>query len=93
MKNPYRTQTFATEHDGHRVELEWDPTLVVLNRIKLRIDGNVTDSTTAFYGTKSLRGQAGSETVTVEIHSGWRGQMSRCTLHAGSTTKELQPVD
>jgi hypothetical protein len=83
----YRTKTYATDVDGHRVEVEFDKSLVVLNRVRLLVDGKEVDRGSIFYGSTTL----GSDTppVRVEIGSGWIGQMKYCRLRAGERQEDL----
>ena len=57
--------------------------IVVLNRAKLRIDGDVVDSASVVYGEKELRtALPGGGEVLVTIDSGMAGELRRAQLQA-----------
>ncbi|UNX56286.1 hypothetical protein MF406_08865 [Georgenia sp. TF02-10] len=77
----YQTRYFGGSTGGHDVELEFDKKLMVLNRPRLRVDGELADSSRVFYGDKDLRASLPDGTeITVRIHSGMYGELSRPQL-------------
>lgn len=75
------TTRYGTTHDSHRVELEFDQSLMVLNRAKLFVDGELVDSQNVLYGTKELSATlADGATIVVRLHSGMVGELDRPQL-------------
>ncbi len=75
-------QRYAIEDVGRRIEVEFDTSLVFLNRLRLFVDGRRADERSIFWGTTRLHADPadGGGPVTVEVGSGWRGQMTKCVL-------------
>lgn len=73
--------SYTATVDGHRVELEFDQRLVVLNRARLLVDGELVDSTRVVYGDEDLRATLsdGSELV-IRLHSGMVGELTRAQV-------------
>ncbi|MDO9356433.1 MAG: hypothetical protein Q7T55_22235 [Solirubrobacteraceae bacterium] len=75
------TKTYAGSSGGHAVELEFDKKLLVLNRARLRVDGDEVDKANVFYGEKSLKAEVdGGSTIEVVIDSGGAGELTRAQL-------------
>lgn len=67
--------------DNHEVEIEFDKKLLVLNRIRLLIDGQTVDSAHVIYGDRELRAQAPDGTpVSVIISSDMVGELVRAQI-------------
>jgi hypothetical protein len=78
----------------HRVELEFDTRLVVLNRARLYVDGQEVDSAQVVYGDRDLRAPLadGSEAV-IRLHSGMVGELTRAQIERGDGQwEDMQPV-
>jgi len=72
---------YGAIHDGHDVELEFDKKLVVLNRARLRVDGDVVDTAKIFYGNGDLTTTLPDGTqIGVRLHSGMVGELVRAQL-------------
>lgn len=81
----YERRSWAGEHDGRQVELIFDETLMVLNRLTLRVDGKEVDKNTVFYGTKELSGDG----VTVAVGSGWTGECTGAVIRTDAGERVL----
>jgi hypothetical protein len=81
-------QRYAIESAGRRIEVELDTSLVFLNRLRLFVDGRRADERSIFWGTARLHADPadGDRPVTIEVGSGWRGQMTRCVLVEEATS-------
>ena len=67
--------------NGHRVELEFDTTLQVLNRARLYVDGQQADKVSVVYGEKDLSTTLPDGTaVVLRIHSGMAGELTRAQM-------------
>ena len=77
----YGTRVYGAELDGHDVALEFDKSLVVINRARLFVDSREVDSTKAWYGDKRLEATTddGVE-IVVEVDSGMVGELTRAQL-------------
>ena len=78
----------------HRVELEFDKKLVVMNRARLFVDGREVDSTAVVYGDRDLRAplEDGGE-VVIRLHSGMNGELTRAQIDRGDGRwEDMQPV-
>lgn len=77
----YGTRVYGAELDGHDIALEFDKSLVVINRARLFVDSQEVDSTKVWYGDKRLEATTddGVE-VVVEIDSGMAGELTRAQL-------------
>lgn len=85
----YKVRRYGTEHDGKDVVLEFDERLVVLNRLRLHVDGRKIDETSIFYGTKRL--DLGDSTQ-VEVGAGFLGECTGASLRTPSgSTEHLAP--
>lgn len=88
----YGTRRYGTTVDGTEVEIDFDRSLVVLNRITLLIDGRPVDRRSVFYGTTRLHGEllgeGASRQVSVDVRSGVYGQLVEATLDG----REEQPL-
>jgi hypothetical protein len=66
---------------GHDVELEFDKTLLVLNKASLTVDGQLVDSELIHYGERELNTQLPDGTsVTVAVFSGMVGELTKAQL-------------
>ena len=91
----YDTKRYGAEVDGHRVELEFDKSLVVLNRVRLLVDGHTVDQGSILYGSTRLHGELPGDPprpVVVQVGSGWAGQLTEAVLEDGAGRRELQPL-
>jgi hypothetical protein len=63
---------YAVEHAGRRIEVELDSSLVLLNRLRLFVDGRLADERSIFWGTTRLHADPpdGGRPVAVEAGSG-----------------------
>lgn len=71
---------YRADVDGHLVEIEFDRRRVVLNEIRLFVDGEQVDRGSVFYGDKELRAPVGSSEVTVVVTSGLVGELLRAQV-------------
>jgi hypothetical protein len=72
---------YGTEVAGHRVELEFDQKLQVVNRARLLVDGVEVDSAKVVYGDKELTTTLDDGTpVHVVLSSGMVGELVRAQL-------------
>lgn len=71
--------------DNHRVELDFDQKLVVLNRARLMLDGQEVDSARVVYGERELSTtlEDGTE-IEIRLHSGMVGELTRAQIRTGS---------
>lgn len=76
----YERHSWIGEQDGRSIKLVFDEKLVVLNRLKLIIDGEQVDRGSVFYGVKELSGAG----VTVVVGSGWIGECTGVVLRGPS---------
>jgi hypothetical protein len=77
----YKDKAYGAEVDGHDVAIEVDKKLMVLNRVRLYIDGKKVDEASVFYGDKTL--EATTDTgfhVAVAINSGGAGALTRAQV-------------
>jgi len=74
----YGDKVYATEVDGHDVAIEFDKKLLVVNRVRLYVDGAQVDEAKVVYGDKTL-GTTTADGVRVEvtIDSGGGGELTR----------------
>jgi len=81
--------------DGQEVEIEFDKRLLVLNRVRLILNGHTVDSATVVYGDRELRAQTpeGSP-VSVVVSSGMVGELVRAQIRRpdGSLIDLAQPA-
>jgi hypothetical protein len=85
---------FGATSGAHRVELEFDKRLVVMNRARLYVDGQEVDSTKVVYGDRDLRAPLadGTEAV-IRLHSGMSGELTRAQIERGEGQwEDMQPV-
>ena len=77
----YGTRVYGAELGGHDVALEFDKSLVVINRARLFVDSREADRTKVWYGDKRLEATTddGVE-VVVEIDSGMVGELTKAQL-------------
>jgi len=72
---------YGGRFDDHEIEIEFDRLLVVLNRVRLIIDGVTVDSTQVVYGDRELTAQTADGTpVTIIISSGMVGELVRAQI-------------
>ena len=72
---------YGGRFDGHEIEIEFDKKLVVLNRIRLIIDGQAVDSAQVVYGDRELEAKAPDGTpVTIIVSSGMMGELVRAQI-------------
>jgi hypothetical protein len=77
----YKTKRYGMTYDGRDVELEFDKKLVVLNRARLRVDGELVDKANIYYGDKELTTTAGDGLeIVVTIDAGMYGELTRAQL-------------
>ncbi|MFB9312986.1 hypothetical protein [Nocardioides plantarum] len=78
----------------HRVELEFDKRLVVMNRARLLVDGQEVDSAKVVYGDRDLRATlADGAEVVIRLHSGMNGELTRAQIERGDGRwEDMQPV-
>ncbi|MEJ2869284.1 hypothetical protein WCD74_16025 [Actinomycetospora sp. OC33-EN08] len=74
---------FGTEVDGRLVEIEFDRRKVVLNAVRLFVDGAEVDAGRVFYGEKELRATIGGREVVVAVVSGMVGELLRAQVRRG----------
>ena len=81
LKGVLEITRYGASHAGHDVELEFDRRLVVLNRARLKVDGELVDSAKIFYGEKELKTTAPDGTeIIVAVDSGMSGEVTRAQL-------------
>ncbi|MEP6560981.1 MAG: hypothetical protein ABJD68_07880 [Nakamurella sp.] len=72
---------YAATIDSHAVELEFDSSLIVLNRVRLFVDGARMDDATVFYGERELTATAADGVqILVKVGSGMVGEPQRPQL-------------
>jgi hypothetical protein len=72
---------YGSTINGHDVELEFDKTLLVLNKASLTVDGQLVDSELIHYGERELNTQLPDGTsVTVAVFSGMVGELTKAQL-------------
>jgi hypothetical protein len=75
---------YGTQVNGHEVELEFDQSRIVLNKATLRVDGQPVSSQHIFYGERDLTTSLADGTeITVAVHSGMVGELTRAQLRTG----------
>ena len=79
-------KTFTATIDGHDIKLEFDNKLVVTNRLRLYVDGELVDSDRVVYGTKELRAPVDGGEVELRVHSGMAGEPDRPQLRGSDGT-------
>lgn len=78
------TTRYGGRFDDHEVEIEFDKTLVVINRIRLIIDGLTVDAAKVVYGDRELQAEASDGTpVHVIVSSGMVGELVRAQVRRG----------
>lgn len=76
-----RIARYAGELGGHTVELEFDKTLVVLNKASLSVDGQLVDAELIHYGERELTAQLSDGTsIAVAVTSGMVGELTRAQV-------------
>ena len=76
-----RIARYAGELNGHAVELEFDKTLLVLNKASLSVDGRLVDAELIHYGERELTTQlADGTSIAVVVSSGMVGELTRAQL-------------
>lgn len=76
-----RITKYGTTLDGHDIELEFDQKLIVLNRARLRVDGEQVDALNVVYGDKELTTTLADGTeITVKLDSGMVGELVRAQV-------------
>ena len=76
-----RIAHYFGELNGHAVELEFDKTLLVLNKASLSVDGRLVDAELIHYGERELTTQLPDGTsVSVAVTSGMVGELTRAQL-------------
>ena len=88
----YQTKVYGGTIDGHDVAIEFDKKLMVLNRVRLHVDGEEVDRESVFYGEKTLEATLADGTaVVVTIDSGMAGELTRAQLRqADGSWHDLQ---
>jgi hypothetical protein len=75
---------YATSMNGHEIELEFDKSLVVLNKAILRVDGQTVGAEYICYGERALSTRLADGTeVEVAVHSGMVGELTRAQVRTG----------
>lgn len=84
-------QRYGTTIGDHQVALEFDKSLVVLNRARLLVDGEQVDSTRMVYGEDDLAATLDDGTeVRLRLHSGMVGELTRAqALQSDGTWVDL----
>lgn len=78
-----RTARYGSTINGHDVELEFDKTLVVLNKASLTVDGQPVDSEMVMYGERELSTRLPDGTVVqVAVFSGMVGELTKAQLRS-----------
>ena len=78
-----RKAYYGSTLNGHDVELEFDKTMVVLNKATLTVDGEAVDSERIHYGERELSTRLADGTeVTVAVFSGMVGELTKAQLRA-----------
>ncbi|AHY47514.1 Hypothetical Protein RradSPS_2231 [Rubrobacter radiotolerans] len=78
------SEQFSIERHGHRIEVESDESLILISRVRLFVDGRLTDERVALWevrlhGELSTGGE-GSVPVKVEVSYGLLGGVEKCVL-------------
>ncbi len=77
----YKDKAYGVTVDGHEIHIVFDKKLLVLNRIRLVVDGEEVDREQVFYGDKQLEHTLPDGTpVVVSIDSGMVGELTRAQL-------------
>ncbi len=88
-----RVERFGAACAGHDVELEFDKRRIILNKAVLRVDGELVDVASIFYGEHDLRTTLDDGTkVVVAVGSGMVGELVRAQLEqADGSWLDLTP--
>jgi len=87
------TKRYGISHDGHDLELEFDKKLVMLNRARLRVDGELVDKARIFYGERQLTTSLPDATnIVVKVHSGMYGELVRAQLRRRRRSLDRPPA-
>ncbi len=80
---------------GHQISLEFDQKMLVMNRVRLSVDGQEVDEISVVYGEKELSTTLADGTeVVVHLHSGLVGELVRPQLRlADGTWADLLSAD
>jgi hypothetical protein len=77
----YATKVYGASVEGHDVAIEFDKKMVVINRVRLLVDGELVDSEKVWYGDKQLKASLPDGTsVTVVVDSGMGGELTRAQV-------------
>ena len=71
---------YRAEVDGRDIEIEFDRRRIVLNEVRLFVDGEQVDQGSIFYGDKELTARVGGSEVTVVVTSGMVGELTRAQV-------------
>lgn len=71
---------YRAEVDGRDIEIEFDRRHVVINEVRLFVDGEQVDRQHVFYGDKVLTARVEGSEVTVMISSGLVGELTRAQV-------------
>lgn len=74
---------YRAELDGRDIEIEFDRRRIVLDEVRLFVDGEQVDRQSVFYGDKELRAPVGGSEVTVVVTSGMVGELTRAQVRRG----------
>jgi hypothetical protein len=74
----YATKTYGALVEGHDVAIEFDKKLLVINRVRLFVDGILVDADKVWYGDKELSTSlVDGSAVSVVVDSGMGGELTR----------------
>ena len=83
----YATKTYGALVEGHDVAIEFDKKLLVINRVRLFVDGSLVDSDKVWYGDKELSVSLDDgSAVSVVIDSGMVGELTRAQARRSDGT-------
>lgn len=74
----YATKTYGGLVEGHDVAIEFDKKLLVINRVRLFVDGILVDADKVWYGDKELSASLDDgSAVSVVVDSDMGGELTR----------------
>lgn len=83
----YATKTYGALVEGHDVAIEFDKKLMVINRVRLFVDGILVDAEKVWYGDKELSFSLDDgSVVSVVIDSGMIGELTRAQARRSDGT-------
>ncbi|MDQ1649972.1 MAG: hypothetical protein QOG60_2029 [Frankiaceae bacterium] len=83
----YASKTCGALVEGHDVAIEFDKKLLVINQVRLFVDGSLVDADKVWYGDKELSVSLDDgSAVNVVIDSGMIGELTRAQARRSDGT-------